>query len=449
MNSTSMAAARMIVRQSGVYRGSVEGVPLPNELYSLEIEQLSESIVREKVSSLLLRRLHEHRPELVEKLSRQPTLSKARARIEALVRHEGDVLSLIGREAEALGFPVWAVKGLAARPKYHDPGVRDLGDLDLMVAGVDEAIRLTDRLCSAGYEFHGQELPWIKRSLETGVIYGQFSLKRGAPEQEPAIDLHFGGYSIRHCGLHRLGDGDRRPGLRYYSTQQNLPLIVGNAAGDHEITTKDLSDLAIAMTDEAIDWPTVLEELDEVKLLGFFRRMVDQLEATPLRSSYLDSPLPPLLKDVRREVPAPHPSGSRRRRWAATVSHAFAVGARHSSARAAVTSLSAARYYWGDRTMSVRSGKGRAVPRLPKLTSWTCVRLVPATMLRRLHDTDSDVSPGPRFLDVSGPERQLSDELVAISSPIGDVVRSCLGDFLPAVFHLDVAPELLAEKRNG
>src|SRR3984885_218212 len=431
MFSLCASNACRAVRLAGLYPSRFDLEQILGQLDTFPSADLSHAVVHEKVSSLLLQRLREHKPALVARLSAYRAFTEARARIDTIVHHKAAVLDLIGREAQALGIEVWAVKGLAAQRAYQDPDLRDLGDLDLMVDGVDAAIRLTDRLIASGYNFHSQEWPWIKRCVESGVIYGQFSLKHVAPERPPAIDLLFGGYSVRHCGLHPLTATRPRPGLSYYGTQANLPLIVGNAAGDHDITTKDLNDLAIAIEDPAVDWAAVLDQLDQVRLLGFFRRMIDELEATPARAVYRDSALRMLLPAGRREVPAPHPSWPRQRRWAVTVQHAFAVGARHSYIRAGITSLTAAHYYWGDRTIKMRPRPSWSRSRLPRLNSWTCVRLIPATLLRQ---PDGQPEDQPRFLPTEGDQHRLSAELTAIRSPAGDIIRTALGDFVPAVY---------------
>jgi hypothetical protein len=429
--------ARMIVRRAGLCCDLVGQKPALSPLDTLSVEHLADAVIKEKVSSLLLRRLREHRPELIDALYRQPSFAESRVRIETLVQHKAHVLDLIDREARDLAIEVGAVKGLAAQRHYPDPAVRDLGDLDLMVTDVDVAIRLTARLIAAGYDFHRLEWPWVKRSVESGHIYGQFSLKHSI---HPAIDLHFGGYSVRHCALHPLEIDDAKPGLFYYCTQRNLPLIVANAAGDHDVTTKDLNDLAIAIKDSAVDWPRVLQELDGVGLLGFFKCVMEQLAATPLRAIYRDSLLPGLLSGVRREVPAPYPSYARQRRWAVTVLHAFAVGARHSYGRAGITTATAARYYWGNRVTKMR--RGGSGPRLPRLNNWTCVRLIPAAMLQTLEGDGGGTARESRFLPFSGPQDRLSGELNRVRTPNGDIIRTALGDFLPAVYRLEISRTL-------
>lgn len=432
------SAARTIVRSAGVHHHRAGQDPLARELYDLPPQDLADAMIREKVSSLLLDRLRVDRPDLVDSLHRQPAFQEARARISTLVRHKTKVLNVIDGEAKAAGIGVSAVKGLAAQLAYSDPSLRDLGDLDLMVADANAAIRLTHRLLSHGYDFHAKEWPWIKRSVDSGVLYGQFSLKHGDETRHPAIDLHFGGYSIRHCGLYSVAARETMPGVSYYSMQQNLPLIVGNSAGDHEITTKDLIDLAIALRDPAIDWNLLLAELAEVNLLGFFKQMIEELAATSLQAVYRDSRLPALLKDVRREIPAPHRSLARQRRWAVTVLHSYATGARDSHTRAVITSGTALRYYWGDRMVRVRPRLNRSGPRLPALNNWTCVRLIPMAMLDTFRCGGNGLGPRPRPLTLAGTLEHLSTEIDIVHSPSGDIIRTVLGDFVPVVYNIEM-----------
>ncbi|MGP3928810.1 nucleotidyltransferase family protein [Nonomuraea sp. KM88] len=437
MRKHSMHAARAAVRSAGVYGDSIVEDEALARLGAVPVALLADALIDEKVSSLVLERLKGGGAELAGGLHGQARFAEARARIEAVARHKDDVLPMVDRQARELGISVWAIKGLAAEGAYPERAVRDLGDLDLMVATVDDAVRLTARLREAGYDFDNLEWPWVKRSLESGVIYGQFNLNDGALENRPTIDLHFGGYSVRHCGFHPLGTGERKPGLSYYEIQQNMPLLVANAAGDHDITTKDLNDFGLALQDPSMDWDQLLRELEAIKLLGFFKRLAEELDATPLRPLYRDSVLPTRLKRVRAETPAPRVSLMWQRRWAATVRHAYALGARHSYARATVTTLSAARYYWGHRVVKVRSRAIRPGPRLPRLVNWTCVRLIPAALVKRLRSGDDGTAAGASFLPVRGPQRSLSEELTAIRSPVGDIIRTRLGDFVPAVYHVD------------
>ena len=105
---------------------------------------------------------------------------------------------------------------------------------------------------------------------------------------------------------------------------------------------------------------------------------------------------------------------------------------RHSYRRAVTTSLTAARYYWRKRALQPRVA-GPTAGRLPRLNSWTCVRLVPTAALRRPSAGD-DTEPPARSLPIDGTEHGLSAELTIVRSPQGDIVRTSLGDFIPGVY---------------
>src|SRR5262249_20226475 len=161
------------------------------------------------------------------------------------------------------------IKGLSARAWYPEPAMRDVGDIDLMVAAIDDAVRLAAGVRRLGYTFERKELPWLKRWPDADLVYGQFNLKAIKLYALPNIDIHFGGSSVRPCGPHRIAPRDRGPGLSYYTAQDNIPLLVGNAAGDHQITTKDLNDILRCLEGEDVDWEHVCRELDDVALLPF------------------------------------------------------------------------------------------------------------------------------------------------------------------------------------
>ena len=91
MRGARTSAIRTVVRRAGLYHGVIARQPLPRQFDALPPEDLAGAIVHEKVSSLLLRRLQEDRPELVERLDRQRVYAEARARITVLTR--GQILA--------------------------------------------------------------------------------------------------------------------------------------------------------------------------------------------------------------------------------------------------------------------------------------------------------------------------------------------------------------------
>ncbi|MGW4802130.1 nucleotidyltransferase family protein, partial [Nonomuraea sp. NPDC004297] len=225
------------------------------------MNDIAQALMLEKVAGRVLHRLTAAGSPLPAQLLKHPRFATVQGRREVLLRTSDAVLATVHELASNLGLPVWALKGLSARRMYSDPQLRDLGDLDLMVATFDDAVRLTGALRELGYGFNRHELPWIKRTSGPRDLYGQFSLHHRDPAHSPGIDLHFGGYSIRHCALHPLPELDKTPGLSYLTPAQNLPMMVGNAAGDHKITTKDLNDLALALDQPDVNVRRLLTQL--------------------------------------------------------------------------------------------------------------------------------------------------------------------------------------------
>lgn len=431
--------ARELVRKSGLCEQHAGDAHTLNALEQLETADLAEAMLYEKVSSRILLRLREAgRDKDADRVFGHERFAAVRGRIEILDTYKDDVLGLLDKEARDLGIALWGIKGLAAQKRYTEPNLRDLGDLDLMVASFDAAVDLTERLRELGFRFNRRELPWLKRSRETGGIYGQFSLRSITPERMPGLDLHFGGYSVRHCGLHVLTDVDMTPGLSYFTLQQNMPLMVGNAAGDHRITTKDLNDLAVALTADEIDWRHLMRQLEAVDLTKFFAVMVDEFvryfDGYEAGAAYSKSELPALLDGVRREVPRPGGAGEQRKRWAVTVRHSYSLGVRHSRLRALQTTVSAARYYWGSLQPKVTRGRGPR-PQLPDLCNWKCVRLIPAEMFDRVLAGRDDMAEQRSFRTFEGPRSSLSRTSAVLHTAQGDVVRMPFGDFMPTVYY--------------
>jgi hypothetical protein len=307
--------------------------------------------------------------------------------------------------------------------------------MDIMVRSVDDAVRLTAVLRAQGYTFERRELPWLKRWPDTSTMYGQFNLKFIKLYGLPNIDLHFGGYSMRHCGLHHLREPDSQSGLSYYSRQDNILLLVGNAAGDHRITTKDVNDLLHCLDCEQVSWEHVLSELEAVALVPFSQVMLRRVQEACSLTLSQRATVENVLGTTRPEWPEPATHRSWERRRLATVKNAFRLGARHSYRRAITTTLTACRYYRKPLRLAVRRRRGWPVSRMPVLNPWTCLRLVPVELLKRIM-TESDHAPlGPSRLGVTGPSEALSAELSIVRLPHGDIVRSNIGDFLPTVYY--------------
>jgi hypothetical protein len=420
-----------------------------DELERLAPRDLAAALIIEKVCYRVLDLLERSGSAMVKQLMMDADFSNHMTRLQTLAATRTALVSVLDGAARELGIPVWAIKGLCAREWYAQPELRDVGDIDIMVRGVDDAVRLTALVRPHGYTFERKELPWLKGSLDGLTLYGQFNLKAARLYALPNIDIHFGGYSVRHCGLYRVPHPDDGPGLSAYRRHDNILLLVGNAAGDHRVTTKDVNDLLLCLDRDDVSWEHVRAELDGVALLPFFNVMLRQLRAACRLTVPQREQVDRMLAGSRPEWPQPGTSRGWERRWAATTTHAWRLGARHSYRRAFVAALSACRYYWKPLRLSVTGRRGWPAPRFPALNPWTCVRLVPVELVERLL-TQSDSAPlGPADLGVGGPARALSSELCIVRSPRGDIVRARIGDFLPTVYYsLDRRLLALVDRRR-
>jgi hypothetical protein len=395
-----------------------------------------ERVAPEDAAALFRR--HKVRTLAHRKLAGQPTgAAKAvRTALDGSVRYIGARIQLVptvvaeldqaGRE---LGICVLGIKGLATAPYYPNPALRDIGDWDVYVASERAAWELTAWLRSRGYEYDEDELPWFKRDLEKGRLYGQIRLGKTSGGVKVFIDIHFGGYSVRHCGLIpvQLPAGD--PGWQLADRSQNIVMCVANAAGDQFITAKDINDLMLALEDMTLHWSAVRTSITRAGLQGFFNGLLIRVReigglsqgavrrAEEIAFGGEDEPLPPLWApdgDQRREV---------------TVRHAYALGRRHSVLRGIVARTTAARYYNADLTLRAANRRRAA---LPTARPWRCVRLVPVPLAMRL------IGPGgaqPQAA-ISGrvplsPDRALEQ----VRTPSGDLIAAAGELFLPTVYY--------------
>ena len=440
--------AREVVRAAGVLAPRLTERRAVEELERLPESDLARALVAEKVCFRVLDLLGRYRSGKVEALESDGAFANHMIRLRRMAETGTAVVDTLDTIGRALGVPVSGIKGLSARAWYAEPAMRDVGDIDLMASCLDDAVRLAAAVRGLGYTFERRELPWLKRWPDADLVYGQFKLKAIELYALPNIDIHFGGYSVRHCGLHRSPPQDHGPGLSYYTAQDNIPLLVGNAACDHQITTKDLNDIFLCLDREDVDWQHVCRELDDVALLPFFhlmlRRLKDASRLTVSQRRTVDG----MLGRSHGEWPRPATHRGWHRRWLATTTHAFRLGMRHSYSRALVTALSACRYYRRPLRLAVTARRGRRAGRMPALNPWTCVRLVPVELVERLLAASDEAALGPARLDVTGPARSLSTEMTIVRLPQGDVVRSRMGDFLPTVHYtVDRRLMALAERR--
>ncbi|MFL6129581.1 MAG: nucleotidyltransferase family protein [Mycobacteriales bacterium] len=313
----------------------------------------------------------------------------------------------LGAGVAQLGLAVAGIKGLATRGLYRDGSIRDVGDLDVLVDDVDEAWRLAGWLRSRGYDWYPEELPWLKRDAATGLVYGQVAVRRYVGPVPLRVDVHFAGYSVRHCRLAPCPLSGT--GLHLWEPAENLPLLLGNAAGDYVIRLKDINDITLMLEAEPrLAWEPALGRVRAVGLDRFWNAVLDQV----LRTSELSGRARALAGELRfpgvrpERVPLGEKDWSRRCR--ATAVDAFRSGS--GPVRKVRRACGAWRYYRRPLQLRVtdRCRHGRAdAGLLEHLRNDVCVRLVPTRMVRersgtaaavRLEPGSGSLVPGTRTL---------------------------------------------------
>lgn len=299
---------------------------------------------------------------------------------------------LVETAADELRLDLAAIKGYSTRGLYPAPEQRDLGDIDLMARDVDDAWRLAGWLRDKGFGWSEWELPWIKRDVETDRLYGQVAMWKFEDGIPIRVDVHFGGYSVRHCRLVPIEVNGT--GLHVIDPVANLPMLLGNAAGDFYIRLKDVNDvIGMVRADPPLDWDRGLRVVAEHGLERFWNSLLEMV----LESSALAPDEEKLVRGLRfdrrgtERVPFGQPHW--RRRCRATVADAFRAGAPGGPAERLRLAWSAYRYY--RRPLGIeppsecRHGKGQ-VDALRRMRNDVCVRLVPTELLRELGGVEGD-----------------------------------------------------------
>ena len=334
---------------------------------------------RHKVRTLIAERLGDGGEELLPLGEALRPAVATMARRQEQVAEVLELLKTVGREADA---EIGLIKGLSGRQLYDDPRQRDIGDFDVYVATAGEAWRCAVALLERGFDFHRGEVPWFKRR-ETGLTYGQVRL--GRSEEGLWIDFHFGCYSVRNCAQLEVsapaGGGPVRP-------EENVPMLVANAAGDCFTTVKDLNDLYLAVSRGELDWDETRRRIRSARLEGYFNGMLKQLEA--LFDLHDQRGAVRELRFPRAYEPRPSPL---RLSWAqrrlVTTWHTWRVTEGSPLRRRGAIAREAWRYYRKPLVTRVVAGATPAVRLRPEaLRPWTCVRAIPLEALeisRRSH----------------------------------------------------------------
>lgn len=344
----------------------------------------AEAIVRHRVVGLAARRIGDSTAGGDIRAALEAAVTRRRVLSGLLT----DAWSELGAAVAGLGIAAAGIKGYSAVALYERPADRDAGDIDVMVNTVDDAWRLVGWLRRRGYDWCQYELPWIKRAPD-GHIYGQAAVWKWHGEIPARIDVHFGGYSVRHCRLVPCPVEDR--GLYRLDPLHNLPLLLGNAAGDFFVRLKDVNDIVLMLRTVAQeDWAPALEPVRAAGLGPFWNALLAEV----LRTSDLSGYQRDLARRLRfRGTPGEHvPFGRQvwRARARATVADAYRAGR---SERGAGTGLarawSAYRYYRRPLRTTVAATchhRGGAALLLDDLRHDVCVRLIPTSMIRALGD---------------------------------------------------------------
>jgi hypothetical protein len=321
----------------------------------------------------------------------RPVLDRRRRRTNLLEA----VVELVGTIAARAGIPVYGIKGLAARGWYPRQEWRDLNDLDLYVETADEAWHIAAMLRNEGFQYDREELPWFKVDVSSGRPYGQVAVERGEGDAVTTVDVHFGGYSVRHCGLLPIDTGAGRAGLQALPTLSNLAMLVANVAGDHFITVKDLNDLYLCLLRKDVDWPRLTSLLELAAVYGAFWSMVVQLQSlfdvTPEVREVISTLRTPRTREL---LPSLTHRDWRARRLVVARS-AWTVGRRSSWGRGLRALVTAVWYYSVSLHPRLTSGSW---PRLDlkrrRLNNWSCIRLLPPQLIRKLVGSRAPVTDG-------------------------------------------------------
>lgn len=312
-------------------------------------------------------------------------------------------LAQLDQIARVIGLELFGGKGVAALAMYPDPSVREFNDVDLFVRSHADAACLSQALRTEfGYRYQDDELPWLKLDASDRMLYGQMAL--AAPADRPHllnIDIHFGDYSVRHCGRLNITETfpPGSPGLHLIAPDVNLACIVNNAAGDYFVTAKDTNDLLLTISRPDFDPARFCSLIRRAHLGSFFSRVVEALRFSSALTDEQELRLRALPVGHAFE-PAPRPDlPNWRRRCLGTTLHAFAVRRADGIVPAAKTAASAFFYYRKRLRLTVLSKEGPVPVRSAEWNTWTCIRLVPIdlaiTLIREAGGVADDASAPP------------------------------------------------------
>jgi hypothetical protein len=338
---------------------------------------------RHRVVGLGLRRLAEVEPALPAPLM---DLLRWRHQLDAMLDAGWQELQAAVVDT---GVATVGIKGLSMRGAYEHRLDRDAGDLDIMVHTVDDAWQLASWLRERGYDWCEYEWPWLKRDVRTQRIYGQFQVWKPQGGEYLRFDIHFGGYSVRHCRLAACTPSTG--GLSLLEPAANLACLLGNSSGDFLIRLKDVNDVAVLLRNGHLAPEATVETVRHLGLGRFWNTLIDRVAAEVSLTEPEHEALRSLRVDRRPRQRVPFGVASPRARTVATVLDAFAYGqALAGPLRGLRVALPAWSYYRKKHELKVGACAHDGPSTLiPAMTNETCVRLVPT----RLIDPDTRTAP--------------------------------------------------------
>jgi hypothetical protein len=329
------------------------------------------------------------------------------------------------------GLDVRLMKGLGVRGWYPPDLPRDVGDADLWVPDLDAGWQLAGVLRETGYDYEPGEMPWLKRD-PSGALFGQIRMVHPDPERVD-IDIHAGPYSVRYCGLLTFAASAAVAGSppdewAPLAPEDNLCSVIGNAAGDCFIDAKVINDV-VAATGCGVDFRYVADRVAEAELSGFLNALVEQVHAACALTEQQARAVDRLRTDDPAEPVALALEPDPALRTRLVTDHARRMGRRLPGADADAIVRQAQAAYGNPRTFRARTSGGAAM-RMPVPTPWTCVRLAPQPLVRRLCG-----QPEPVPTPVSR-RTPLARGLDLVESPAGDLLRFRDDVFLPTQDYL-------------
>ncbi|MEU4771532.1 nucleotidyltransferase family protein [Micromonospora sp. NPDC023644] len=324
----------------------------------------------------------------------------------------------------------WFMKGFALRDRYPQGLPRDVGDMDVQVSTLDDAWRLARLLREDGYGYPDGEVPWFKRDITTGELYGQVRVVTPRRDRV-SVDFHAGPYSVRHCGRMHLGQGPSMPSEGPLSWVDNICCVLGNAAGDCFIDLKTVNDIVLCLP-ELHDASALHARLDEAGLLPFLTTCLDRVARWSRLDARQQDQLARLMPDCTAEPEPPLLDDQPGFRLSVTVDHARAVARRwfpDDPTRVEQVAATAAEAYGNEHPLRLATSDETRPARLPELNNWTCVRLVPAALAQRVLDPAG-------HLDAPRAQPRLSaltEEVTVAGHDCGDLVTAIGDTFVPTV----------------